>query len=256
MPSLESLTFWTGVVAVAFTAFAAVAGSFSWYFSTRLSAAKDAASAIFQEESRLAIASANARAAEATTKAAEAGEGAAKALADAAEANKTAEGFRLDIAKANERAAAANATAEKERLARLQLEARLADRVLTEAQQQSIAQQIKSLGSFAVQIFTYADVNEVARIADSISKVAVLAGWAVALAKASGGVIVTGIVFAVSKEAPLEVRTAAARFVSALATSGVSADLTKTPMEDIPGPGMSFGSTLPTPQMRIMIGNK
>jgi hypothetical protein len=45
----------------------------------------------------------------------------------AATAETKAEGFRLDIAKANERAAEANRIAEQERLARLKLEASLAD---------------------------------------------------------------------------------------------------------------------------------
>jgi len=94
----------------------------------------DSALTKFQNESKAATASADARAAEAMAEAAKAAEGTAKAGADAAAANERAatatalaESFRLDIARANERAAAANETAEKERLARLQLEARLAD---------------------------------------------------------------------------------------------------------------------------------
>jgi len=87
-----------------------------------------------KSESVEKIADANARIAEAQRGVAEANASATKAQVSvalagqhSAEANAKAESFRLDIATANARAASANEIAERERLARLQLEARLAD---------------------------------------------------------------------------------------------------------------------------------
>ena len=66
---IESAAFWFGVVTVAATAIAALAGSLSWYFSYKVSSAKDAALLRFQTESKVAISAADARAAEANEKA-------------------------------------------------------------------------------------------------------------------------------------------------------------------------------------------
>ena len=71
---LESASYWTGVFAVGLTAAAAVAGVLTWYFSSKLANVKDAAFDRFKEESKVAVASANEK---------------------AAEANKVAEGERL-----------------------------------------------------------------------------------------------------------------------------------------------------------------
>jgi hypothetical protein len=49
---LESASYWTGVFAVGLTAAAAVAGVLTWYFSSKLSNAKDAAFDRFKEESK------------------------------------------------------------------------------------------------------------------------------------------------------------------------------------------------------------
>lgn len=93
MSYLESASYWAGNFAVGLTAAAALAGILAWIFSSRLATEKDAALKRFQEESKIAIASADARSAE-----------------------------------ANERAAEANKIAEGERLARVKLEATLAKR--------------------------------------------------------------------------------------------------------------------------------
>ena len=74
----------------------------------------------------------------------------AEAHKSAMEASAKAEGFRLDIAKAVERAANAeketarlNKAAEDERLARMKIEERLADRMLSDVQLKAIAAKIK-----------------------------------------------------------------------------------------------------------------
>jgi hypothetical protein len=207
-------------------------------------------------EARKDAAHAIERASRAEENLASANERAALAEQHAADANRTTEGFRLDIARANERAAAANETAERERLARLQLEARLADRVLTPAQQQSIAGTLGPLGIFSFQLFTYSDVTEVTRIGDMIAATLTSAGWNGATAGARGGVTVSGIVITIGGDASVALRNAAALLVSELIRAGVGAILSPEPMERIPGPGMSFGNTIPNPQIRIMIGTK
>lgn len=68
-PIIESAAYWTGVVTVVATALAALTGSLSWYFSHKVSISKEAELSRFQTESRLAIAEAEARAAEANEKA-------------------------------------------------------------------------------------------------------------------------------------------------------------------------------------------
>ena len=239
---LTTAASWAGFFAVGFTAAAAVSGLAAWYFSGELSKMNAAKLAAFQEESRTTIASADARSAEANQK--------------AAEANKLAEGFQLDIAKANEGAAAATALAEKERLARLQLEARLADRRLSEVQQKEIVEALKPLGPFSAQVFTYSDVTEVSRIAQAIQAILVSAEWTVGLAAATGGVTVSGIVMAVGQDAASDVRNATTRLVQELARHGVSSTVSDRPMEQIPEPGMSFGNKIPNPQIRILIGTK
>jgi hypothetical protein len=69
---LESASYWTGVLAVGLTAAAAATGVFFWYFSTSLASVKDAAFNRFKEESKVAVASANEKAAQATARALEA----------------------------------------------------------------------------------------------------------------------------------------------------------------------------------------
>lgn len=66
---LNQAAFWTGVITVVATAIAALTGSLSWYFSNRVAKAKNAELSQFQSEARVAIAEADARAAEADEKA-------------------------------------------------------------------------------------------------------------------------------------------------------------------------------------------
>jgi len=105
---------------------------------------KDAAAALKDAEAtRKQSADTNKRAAEAEQHAAQENERAAKALQSAETARKNAEGFQFEIAKANERAADANKLAEEERLARLKLEEKLADRTFDEKQQERIEAKLK-----------------------------------------------------------------------------------------------------------------
>jgi flagellar basal body-associated protein FliL len=72
MSWLEVGAKWTSVAAVCFTALAAAAGVIAWYLSSQLAEAKDAALRKFQEQSRVDVAAANQKAAEAAEKTSEA----------------------------------------------------------------------------------------------------------------------------------------------------------------------------------------
>lgn len=79
LSAIESAKFWADITAVTLAVLTAAAGVFAWYFSSRLAAAKDAELSRFQAESRVAILSAEARAAEANEKTAQLAKEAANA---------------------------------------------------------------------------------------------------------------------------------------------------------------------------------
>jgi hypothetical protein len=139
---LESASYWAGVLAVGLTAAAAVAGVLTWYFSSKLANVKDAAFERFKEESKVAVASANEKAAEATARAAE-----------------------------------ANRIAEEEKLARVKLETRLAPRRLSAESQEAVVNAIKRFTPQSFDILSYADDPESTRLANDIYAILQRAGW-------------------------------------------------------------------------------
>lgn len=158
---------------------------------------------------RLAIAKANERASKAQ-------ESLALAEQHAAEANTKAEGFRLDIAKANERAASANETAERERLARLQLEARLADRVVTPDQQRRITEAFASMSGQTVDVVIVGDTPEVSRTADAILGCLKNAGVLMNVFHPFGGGRAQGVVVGIRADTPEGDRKAGTQLVTIL----------------------------------------
>jgi hypothetical protein len=94
-----SIAYWTGLAAVAFTALAAITGSFSWYFSSRASDEKDAALERFNEQSQKEVARANQMAGEANERAGQANERAAKLNERAEGLAKEAEEAKLQVAR-------------------------------------------------------------------------------------------------------------------------------------------------------------
>lgn len=244
----ELVALWSGRAAVSLTAVAALAGILAWMFSNRANAEKEAALRRFQSESRAAISAADARAAEATVRAADATARAAVASTAAAEATERTARVETEAAKQQERAA----KAEKDLL---ELQERLAPRILNPAQVASIGSALKPLGTYSAQVFTYADITEVMRIGDNIAAALNAAGWSVGLAKASGGVTVTGIVVAATRSSA-QARSAATRLVQELQRNGIAGTLAAQPLEDIPGPGMAFGNQVNGAQIRVLIGTK
>lgn len=171
-----------------------------------------------------AIADANDRAGTANQLAGEANERAGTANKDAAAANERAatasalaESFRLDIAQANERAAAANETAEKERRARLQLEARLADRVITEAQRTRLTAAFAPLKGQTVDVGMFGDNLDIANVNGAILRCLEAAGVRIqTFSPLGGGGGVRGVLFAVDPNASAAIKAAVQSAVSIL----------------------------------------
>jgi hypothetical protein len=239
---LESASFWSNIAVVTFGVVAAASAVLALYFSSRLGALKDADLARYQAESRAAIAASNTRAAEAN--------------AHAAEANKLAEGLRRDVAVANERAAAATEAAERERLARIRLEVRLAPRTLNDAQQKAIAVALSGSARVSVQILMYADTSEVAKIGSDIGAALRQAGWPVGVAGARGRISMRGIVVGVTSGATPDAEAAASNLVGALRNNGLGAVIATEPYDAKKIATTLTGGVMHQPQVLILVGDK
>jgi hypothetical protein len=84
---------------------------------------------------------------------------------------------KAQAAQANERAAEANLKAEVERVARLELEARLAPRTLTGVQLQSISSKISPFAPQPFRFTSYQDDQEVRGLVEALIHVLVASGW-------------------------------------------------------------------------------
>jgi hypothetical protein len=146
----------------------------------------------------------------------------AKAEARSAEAAAKAEQFRLAIAQANQQAAEANRIAEQERLARLRLEASLADRVLTPDAQAQLATVEKEFpNGIRLDICAFGGTLEVANIAQAI--IGSLNGWTIRQWQVTGGAAARGILIGTSPSATDTDREAAQRLIAALNSAGIDA---------------------------------
>jgi hypothetical protein len=196
------------------------------------------------------------RAAQAEQHASQENERAAMALKAAEIARKNAEGFQLQIARANDRAAAANETAERERLARLQLEARLADRTLTAAQQDTLVSRLTRFHGIVVDAIIWGDSAEIQTISGLILDSMTKAGWKVQSGQAvGGGAAVRGILVGTRTGADAATGKASDALIIALQSAGLSAgpwpfDELKPPMATM---NSGFTGTAP---IRIFVGSK
>ncbi len=173
-----------------------------------------------------------------------------------AEAATKAESFRLDIANANERAASANEIAERERLARIQLEARLADRVLTAATQSELTVLAASHphGTRA-DICVFGSTLEIANIAKSLNDSLTAGGWDVRQWQILSGGAVRGILIAADPKADTSIAQAAFKLVSILVSGGIGA--TPWKFDELVVGGMRNGPPGPVDApIRIFIGSK
>lgn len=95
----------------------------------------------------------------------------------------------------------------------LELQLKLQPRTIPSSVRDAIVAELKTAGSFSAQIHRYSDVTEVAMIGHQIAETLSAAGWKVGDSTASGGILVTGIVIAISKEAPEVAKSSAQRLV-------------------------------------------
>jgi hypothetical protein len=214
----------------------------------------------------------------------------------AAEANTKAEGFRLEIAQANEaashaqaqvasadaaskeavakvadaeariseanRAAAeANVIAERERLARLQLEARLADRVITPDQKRRIEEAFAPMKGQTVDVVIVGDTPEVSRTADAIVGSLQHAGVLFNFFRPFAGGGAQGVVVGIRADAPEGDKQAGAQLVMILGETlggGVgSADFDKIAISGTgTGGGTPGAATVGKSPFRLQIAPK
>ena len=201
------------------------------------------------------VASANAASKEAVVKVAE-------AQRASAEASAKAEGFRLDIAKANERAATANETAERERLARLQLEARLADRVITDSQKSRLIAALGAIKGQTVDVTVFGDTPEVATVSGTIFGCLEKAGVLVNVFSPFGATGVRGVIVGIRPDASQAVKSSARTVVRILGeTLGGGVGIEEFSKLDLPnaagtgGQSQGAGARGQSP-LRIWIGAK
>jgi hypothetical protein len=137
----------------------------------------------------------------------------AEAQRGAAEASTKAEGFRLDIARANQ-------TAEQERLARLQLEARLADRVLTPEQQRKLTGALTPFKGKTIDVSVFGDTLEIVNFSGALLNCFRQAGLLVNTSNPiGGGTSARGVLIGIKPGSPPEIARIADVLVSVLQES-------------------------------------
>ena len=137
----------------------------------------------------------------------------AEAQRGAAEASTKAEGFRLDIARANQ-------TAEQERLARLQLEARLADRVLTPDQQRKLTTAFTPFKGKTIDVSVFGDTLEILNFSGALLNCFRQAGLLVNTSNPiGGGTSARGVLIGIKPGSPPEIARIADVVVSVLQES-------------------------------------
>ena len=232
------------VIAGAILITAGVAGELAIQFmaSDKETALRKANDAVFADL--------NVEAATARKEAGDAVERAAKAEQNLGEANERA-------ANAEKQAAKSNEIAERERLARLQLEARLAPRTLRLAQRDDLANKLKPFSGTRLDIFIYGDTSEMLSIGLTLSSVATAAGWSVKTWGVSVEMVVTGVVVGTKSGVDKEVYAAANALVLALNRNGINTSLGN--VFDLPLPGRLTGPPWDnnnTAPIRMLIGSK
>jgi hypothetical protein len=151
----------------------------------------------------------------------------AVAQRDAALANEGAAKANEAAARANERAAEANRKAEEERLARVKIEQRLADRSVSDAQVATIATKLHRYSRQPYRLTTYWDLKEPKAVSDRIHSALQLAGWELLPPPVGGSFLfggMAGVQVWSHPAAPAQTRFAADALVAALNEQGLSAE--------------------------------
>lgn len=161
----------------------------------------------------------------------------------------------LQTAEANERAAKANEAAERERVERLKLEARLADRVLPEPALLELKAVAASFPKGTrIDIGTLGTGIEILVFAKSINAALTDGGWTVRQWSMTGGLAVRGVVIG-TDQAKTATAKAGAKIVSVLVSYGVGAG--EHPFAEMGEPSMRSGPDGPMDApIRMYIGSK
>lgn len=191
-------------------------------------AARDADSKIAQDQKDTAAikrqsAEAIERANVAERQAAEENAKAAKTLVTAEIARKEAEGFQLQIAQANERASQAeqqaaesNRLAQQESFQTVQLEARLADRVVTPDQKRRITEAFGPMKGQTIDLAIMGDSPEISRITEAIVEALHSAGVLLNYFHPLTGGGAEGVVVGIRPDAPSEDKQAGSQMIAIL----------------------------------------
>jgi hypothetical protein len=185
---------------------------------------------------------------------------------EAETARTTAESFKLDIAKANERAASAeakaaqfNEIAERERLARLQLEEKLRPRLLTDEQKSLAIDALSHFAGATVDMIAVGDTTEIAQFSGILQSMLASAAWHVRGPWSTmGGVSVRGVLVCTQNGADRTTEAAANLLVDVLIKQGIlsakwdSFDAGSLPAA-LAGPPWDSKNTAP---IRIFVGEK
>lgn len=211
-------------------------------------AAKDAAEAHKEADSfQSQIADANARASSAEAVVASANAASRDAVLKVAAAN-------VRIAEAERRAAEANKIAEGEKLARLQIEERLAPRSLTNDQIINISKTMAPLGAQNIDFFVYPNDVEIMDLAQQIA--GALQGWTIKGVQPLGGGPVSGILVEYDpSDLPASIRAKAlvgALTICGLKVGGPTPTL-PTPADKLPA---FLGSGPIVASIRLTVGKK
>jgi hypothetical protein len=275
MPTLQTWVDAANIGVAAALALSFVFGVAAIALSKRLGTAKDEQYAGEKRTSDERISAADARAAEANASIKKSNEEIARltneaeqAKAERAEADKQIAIAKADAARAKEGIANAEArsleasvevsrlritvaNAEKERAkaekSLLELQNRLADRVITDADAKRIIEQVRQYKGREFQVVTYWDDREPLATAERLANILVAAGWKIDQPKTWTAILggLSGIQVFFHPEASPEARQAAEALVSALNAVGLSAALRE---QNDPGH--------PTEKININLGTK
>lgn len=202
------------------------------------------------------LADANARASEANERAAKAEAQIASADAASKDAVAKVSAAEAQIAEANRAAAEANATAEKERLARLQLEARLADRTLSPDGKKALGSIASSLPKGTrVDFLVFGQALEAANLAQSIRQCLVAAGMVGRVWNAVGGGSVGGVLIGIRPKADSTIAQAGSDIAATLNASAIASQVWNWSDLPLDGPRVGPADPLDAPIV-ILVGGK
>ena len=164
----------------------------------------------------------------------------------------------LEAARANESAAQARLEAERERLARVQLEEKLAPRTLTTEQRESLRARWATFAGASADIVVYpAGTNDIIPLSDVIRSILEKAHWSVRQWTSLGGQYVLGVGVAVRAGSDQKVESDVHAIVNGLNAVGIVAAIT-APLttDDFPTPAVGPPPVGHIAPIRIYIGTK